>query len=325
MWSYYFLFAAGAPALAAIINPASPTNLVALQSAHGRRGHGGSSRSGEPGAAAVIPRGDSEHVVLADCKAPDKNYFQSSQMAYYAGSPNDAPDATTIVSSGKQQAWAGSGKITGVFSDNVAFTVEIPVAVGEGQFAGSGHNGYAAFSCYARFKKALYTTENGTICNGIYDCDRTSPPGELSNRTPCSQPRLRCLLLIRSVVAAVSSSSLQSSTTTPPAALTAPTAALTTLATADSTSTQPGGSPSTSSSGAPAATAIATGTDDGNTLTKAQQIAIGVTVSAVGVVVAILAWLFPIRKNTSGGRRLSYRFSHDVVVRQRTRQHLRIR
>ncbi|KAK4148698.1 hypothetical protein C8A00DRAFT_19515 [Chaetomidium leptoderma] len=133
------------------------------------------------GLAAVVRRGDSEHVVLADCKAPNKDYFQSSQMAYYAGPPNNAPDAIANVTYGKQQAWAGSGKITGVFSDNIGFTVNIPATVGEGQFAGIGHNGYADFSCYARFKTALYTTKDGTVCNGIYDCDRTNPPGESPN------------------------------------------------------------------------------------------------------------------------------------------------
>ncbi|KAK0751407.1 hypothetical protein B0T18DRAFT_387538 [Schizothecium vesticola] len=133
----------------------------------------------------LIRRSDSEHVVLTDCTRHRKNYLQASQLAYFVGPPDDSPDRTTNVTSDKQQAWAGSGKITIKSSDNVAFSVEIPTVVGEGQFAGSGHNGYSAFSCYAMFKTALYTTKEGLVCDQVYDCDHTTPP-EFPNRNPCN-------------------------------------------------------------------------------------------------------------------------------------------
>ena len=146
-------------------------------------------------------RGEAEHVVLADCKNPAKDYVPASQMAYFAGPPNDSPDAIANVTYGEQQPWAGSGSIAAVFPDKVKFTVEIPAPVGEGQFAGVGDNTFVSFNCYARFKKALYTTKDGLVCDGVYDCDHTNPPGKVlvHGSSIGSQGRsVGCFLLIHS-------------------------------------------------------------------------------------------------------------------------------
>lgn len=135
--------------------------------------------------AVVAPRSELEHVIIADCKSPSG--FESSQYAYYSGPVDGTPDITTNVRVGKQQPWFGKGLIKATFADNTTFSCNFPVSVSEGQFIGNGFRGsvedydrgWSSLSCYARFRAALYSNEDGSVCNAIYDCDHSTPPGEL--------------------------------------------------------------------------------------------------------------------------------------------------
>ncbi|KAK3378656.1 hypothetical protein B0T24DRAFT_136397 [Lasiosphaeria ovina] len=295
---------------------------------------------------AVVPRGDSEHVVLADCKAPKNHYFESSQMAYFAGPPDSSPNAITNVTYGKQQAWAGAGKITGVFPDKAAFSVEIPAAVEEGQFAGNAYNGYWAFACYARFMEALYTTKDGTVCNGVYDCDHVNPPATTSVSTP--SPTMSTLPPILPIASTTPS---PTPTPTPTTLLTsilfsAPPPALKTdgKAQGDDAHTSSGGlsgsrttGPSSSSSTGPSSsssttasspTATSTNTDsrdapdtsNSRSLNLDQKIALGVGIAsgASTLIAAVLALLFPKNKAPGSGQgRRHFRYSSTETKKKR--------
>jgi hypothetical protein len=136
---------------------------------------------------AVTRRSESENVVLADCMSSSN--LGSSQFAYYVGPPDSSPDSIANVRVGLQQPWAGKGLIKASFPDETTFSCSFAALVSEGQFAGIGSRasseysrGFTNFSCYARFISALYTTEDGSVCNAIYVCDRSKPPGGLALR-----------------------------------------------------------------------------------------------------------------------------------------------
>ncbi|KAK1831852.1 hypothetical protein QBC39DRAFT_80833 [Podospora conica] len=226
-----------------------------------------------------LRRGDLEHYVLADCTRQGSNFLKASQLAYFTGPVVGFPHAITNVTSDKHYAWAGSGEISIKTPDSVVFSVEIPSPVRDGQFAGSGQNGFSAFSCYAMFKKRLYTTEEGLVCDQVYDCDHiTSPP--------------------------VTSTIQSSSSSTPAASIKS--------SSADPSPAQPTGSSSTSNptSSPPEATSAP---DD--SLSKAQKIGIGVGAGVPGlaIIITILIYLFPRTSEDEGllsGR--GYRFSHKA-------------
>lgn len=132
---------------------------------------------------AITPRSDSEHVVIADCRSPSG--FESSQYAYYSGSLDSVPDITTNMRVGKLQPWVGKGLLKATFADNTTFSCNFAASVSEGQFIGNGYRaskdydrGWSSLACYARPQQALYTNEDGSVCDAVYVCDHSTPPGE---------------------------------------------------------------------------------------------------------------------------------------------------
>jgi hypothetical protein len=134
-----------------------------------------SGRSVEP----ISQRQDTrnEHVVLADCR--DASNKVSSQMAYFPNQPNQYPQDVAVVNTANGQAalWV-STTTEGLFTDTgTTFTAVLGPKVADGEYAGTGNNGYGNFSCWQIYNQALYTYDN-TTCSQVYDCDHRSAPCE---------------------------------------------------------------------------------------------------------------------------------------------------
>jgi hypothetical protein len=120
-------------------------------------------------------RNDGEHVVLADCR--DRSGIISSQIAYFAGEPGPNPEdvAVVVTEAGQAALWV-NGNTSALFTNTgVTFTATLGPAVAEGQFAGTGENGYGNFSCYQSYVNALYVY-SATTCSQVYLCDHSDPP-----------------------------------------------------------------------------------------------------------------------------------------------------
>lgn len=128
--------------------------------------------------AALHRRDPEEHVVLADCL--DGAGVFSSQMAYYTGDPNGnfPRDVAVVVTAKGQTALWVNGNTSALFTGTATtFTATLGPRVDEGEYAGTGNNGYGTFSCYQRYYKDRYTWEK-TTCSQVYDCDHSDPPGK---------------------------------------------------------------------------------------------------------------------------------------------------
>jgi hypothetical protein len=126
---------------------------------------------------ALHRRDEGEHVVLADCR--DQSGVVSSQIAYFPGDPGPAPQdvAVVVTTPGQAALWVNTNT-SGLFTDTgVVFRATLGPRVEEGQFAGTGENGYGNFSCYQNYVKDLYTYET-TTCSQVYLCDHSDPPPE---------------------------------------------------------------------------------------------------------------------------------------------------
>jgi hypothetical protein len=136
--------------------------------------------SGAHGRLLLHKRIENEHVVLADCR--DNGGVVSSQMAYFVGDPGPVPnDVAVVVTPAGQAALWVNANTSGLFTDTgVTFRANLGPRVEEGQFAGTGDNGYGNFSCYQQFVAQLYKYggSGGTTCNQVYLCDHSKPPGE---------------------------------------------------------------------------------------------------------------------------------------------------
>jgi hypothetical protein len=145
-----------------------------------------------PTAPRLDRRNDGEHVVLADCR--DRAGVISSQIAYFAGEPGPSPEdvAVVVTEAGQAALWV-NGNTSALFTNTgVTFTSTLGPAVGEGQFAGTGENGYGNFSCYQSYVNALYVY-SATTCSQVYLCDHSDPPGGFDS-VLCSrcEEGLRC-------------------------------------------------------------------------------------------------------------------------------------
>ncbi|KAL1843469.1 hypothetical protein VTJ49DRAFT_1579 [Mycothermus thermophilus] len=123
----------------------------------------------------LLRRAENEHVVLADCR--DSNGVVSSQIAYFPDEPGPFPEdvAVVVTQPGQAALWINANT-SGLFTDTgVTFTASLGPAVEEGQFAGTGENGYGNFSCYRNYVPRLYTYDN-TECSQVYLCDHSDPP-----------------------------------------------------------------------------------------------------------------------------------------------------
>jgi hypothetical protein len=119
-----------------------------------------------------------EHVILANCI--DNNGVQSSQMAYFSGSPGNSPNNVANVSSplvpyGHTRVWE-DGLTSALFDDGVTFTSNITAIVSQGDYAGPGKNDYGPFTCWSNYVANLYKWAANT-CTEIYDCNHSAAPG----------------------------------------------------------------------------------------------------------------------------------------------------
>ncbi|KAK4096149.1 hypothetical protein N658DRAFT_459203, partial [Parathielavia hyrcaniae] len=98
-------------------------------------------------------------------------------MAYFTGAPGPSPRDVAVVKTnpGETALWANSNT-TGFFTTSgVTFWANLGPRVDEGEFAGTGDNGFGRFSCYQRYVKDLYTYGD-TVCSQVYLCDHSVPP-----------------------------------------------------------------------------------------------------------------------------------------------------
>ncbi len=119
-----------------------------------------------------------EHVILADCK-DNQSGSLSSQMAYFPSTPNGTPQDVAVVQTpqGQTALWA-STTTKGLFTDtDTTFVAILGPKVDDGQFAGTGSNGYGNFTCWQQYSPNLYTY-SGTTCSQVYDCNHSPPPGK---------------------------------------------------------------------------------------------------------------------------------------------------
>jgi hypothetical protein len=99
-------------------------------------------------------------------------------MAYYTGTVGANPRDVAVVETAPGQTALWVNSVTSGFftTSTTTFTATIGPRVADGQFAGTGNNGYGNFSCYQSYVQNLYTYGN-TICSQVYVCDHSDPPG----------------------------------------------------------------------------------------------------------------------------------------------------
>lgn len=114
-----------------------------------------------------------EHVVLADCR--DTANKVSSQMAYYLAEPGPTPEDVAVVVTNPGQAALWINAVTSALFTNtgVTFTATIGPKVAEGEWAGTGDNGYGSFNCWQKYVGGLYRYES-TTCSQVYVCNHNA-------------------------------------------------------------------------------------------------------------------------------------------------------
>jgi hypothetical protein len=121
----------------------------------------------------------SEYVVLADCH--DASSVYSSQIAYYSNSTASTPNdvATVATDAGQTAIWACSTTEALFTTTNTEFVAQLGPKVSDGQYAGTGSNGYdsknGGFRCWQQFSQSYYTYGSVT-CNMVYKCDHDAAP-----------------------------------------------------------------------------------------------------------------------------------------------------
>jgi hypothetical protein len=133
--------------------------------------------------------GAGEIISLVNCQ---KNGVQSSQIAYFGGSPGGNPDAIAVVptDSGKTAWWEGA-PVKATFSDGNYFVSSIPRAVQDGQHAGTGQNKQAQFECWKHWHENLYRTADGTTCSQVYICNHSQASDKAEMEISVSQKTSR--------------------------------------------------------------------------------------------------------------------------------------
>ncbi|KAI0835783.1 hypothetical protein F5Y06DRAFT_275357 [Hypoxylon sp. FL0890] len=128
-------------------------------------------------------RASNENVVLADCTGGQDSNDLASEVAYFSGTPNDTPDDIATVTTGQYHDWANT-TTEAYFSDTgVIFKSVLIQNVTAGDYAGTGTNGYANFTCWQMDPTFLYTNENRN-CFVMYDCNHLSHAASLPSATP---------------------------------------------------------------------------------------------------------------------------------------------
>ena len=122
----------------------------------------------------LIQRSAGEHVILANCI--DNTGVQSSQMAYFSGSPGPSPSSVADVSTtyGQTRVWEDA-VTSATFQDGDTFTANISGVASQGDYAGTGYNDYGPFTCWANYVTNLYKWAANT-CTEVYDCNHS--PGK---------------------------------------------------------------------------------------------------------------------------------------------------
>ncbi|KAH7032700.1 uncharacterized protein B0I36DRAFT_99753 [Microdochium trichocladiopsis] len=124
----------------------------------------------------LSPRDEGEHVVLADCRTKDLVY--SSQMAYFNTTLDNSPEDIAVVKTaqGQTAVWFGQSTSALFTATGTTFKAVLNGTAEDGDFVGTGDNGYGTFYCYQNFYQDQYMYGDST-CNMVVDCN---------HRVPCS-------------------------------------------------------------------------------------------------------------------------------------------
>ncbi|KAK3990905.1 hypothetical protein QBC44DRAFT_324391 [Cladorrhinum sp. PSN332] len=136
--------------------------------------------------AGISRRLPGEHVTLSDCR--DKANVFSSQAAYFPGDPGPTPQDVAVVATapGEAALWVNTNTSALFTGTGVIFTASLGPKVNDGEYAGTGENGYTTFTCWQRYRASLYEYDK-TTCSQVYECNHDPMPSVLP--TPvASQP-----------------------------------------------------------------------------------------------------------------------------------------
>ncbi|KAI1764651.1 hypothetical protein GGR53DRAFT_493179 [Hypoxylon sp. FL1150] len=134
-------------------------------------------------ASSLWARASNENVILADCTGVDNTTDLSSECAYFSGTPDSSPDDISVVTGWSHQSWANR-TTSAFFSDtSVTFTAVLGESGEAGDYAGTGTNGYANFTCWQMASTYLYTHINRN-CYVVYDCNHLGAPATLPSASP---------------------------------------------------------------------------------------------------------------------------------------------
>ncbi|KAK4162439.1 hypothetical protein QBC43DRAFT_321936 [Cladorrhinum sp. PSN259] len=135
----------------------------------------------------ISRRLDGEHVTLSDCR--DKSNVFSSQAAYFPGEPGPTPQDVSVITTEPGQAalWINTNTTALFTGTSVKFTATLGPKVSDGEFAGTGENGYTTFTCWQEYKPNLYEYDK-TTCSQVYDCNHDPMPSALPTSSPTSSP-----------------------------------------------------------------------------------------------------------------------------------------
>jgi len=102
-------------------------------------------------------------------------------MAYYQAEVDNVPDDVAIVQTppGQLALWVNT-KTSAVFANtDVTFTADLGPKVAEGQYAGTGNNGFHDdFTCWQQRSFQVYVYAK-TVCSQVYDCNHKPAPDTL--------------------------------------------------------------------------------------------------------------------------------------------------
>lgn len=121
-----------------------------------------------------------EHVVLANCKS--SHFDRISHMAYYRYGLASVPDTIAVVPSPQNETatWIrnSSDPVSAVFPDGTRFVADLSNTTQQGQYAGTGNNGWGTFRCWSYYVGSMYTWYDSVTCDGVYDCNRQVGAGD---------------------------------------------------------------------------------------------------------------------------------------------------
>ncbi|KAI0483280.1 hypothetical protein GGR56DRAFT_234762 [Xylariaceae sp. FL0804] len=133
----------------------------------------------------------------------------SSEAAYYTGSPVGEPQDVAVVTTGAYEDWANNTSKAYFNDTGITFAATLRAQGQNGDFAGTGFNGYRDFNCWQNSTSDVYT-HGDQVCSMVYDCSHDSVDSSTSTTSTTASPS-------SSSTTSATASTTGASTTTPSA------------------------------------------------------------------------------------------------------------